>query len=94
MISIRKEISEIEEGVYNTKENVLKMAPHSASVITADEWNRPYSRQKAAYPLPYVKKNKFWPSVSRIDSAYGDRNLMCSCIAVEEYANQEELVNA
>ncbi|HOY97143.1 MAG TPA: aminomethyl-transferring glycine dehydrogenase, partial [Catalimonadaceae bacterium] len=68
MIAIRKEIAEIEEGVFDKKENVLKHAPHTASVVTADEWTRPYSRQKAAFPLDYVKKSKFWPSVSRIDS--------------------------
>jgi glycine dehydrogenase len=88
MVAIRREIAEIEEGVYDKKENVLKHAPHTASVITADEWTRSYSRQKAAFPLPYVKKSKFWPTVSRIDSAYGDRNLMCSCLAVDEYASQ------
>jgi glycine dehydrogenase len=86
MISIREEIAEIETGLADRKENVLKHAPHTASIITADEWNRPYSRQKAAYPLTWVKDYKFWPSVSRIDSAYGDRNLVCSCMPVEEYA--------
>jgi glycine dehydrogenase len=86
MISIRKEIAEIENGMADPKENVLKRAPHSPSVITADEWTRPYSRQKAAFPLPWVKQQKFWPSVSRIDSAYGDRNLVCSCLPVSEYA--------
>ena len=91
MVAIRKEIAEIEEGVFDKKDNVLKHAPHTASVVTADEWTRPYSRQKAAFPLPYVKKSKFWPTVSRIDSAYGDRNLMCSCLAVDEYANQESV---
>ena len=86
MISIREEIAEIETGLADRKENVLKHAPHTASIITADEWTRPYSRQKAAYPLTWVKDYKFWPSVSRIDSAYGDRNLVCSCMPVEEYA--------
>jgi glycine dehydrogenase len=86
MIAIRREITEIEEGNADRKENVLKMAPHTASVITADEWTRPYSRQKAAFPLAWVKTQKFWPSVSRIDSAYGDRNLVCACLPVSEYA--------
>ena len=86
MIAIRKEIAEIENGMADKKENVLKHAPHTASVITADEWTRPYSRQKAAYPLSWVKSQKFWPTVSRIDSAYGDRNLVCSCLPVSEYA--------
>jgi glycine dehydrogenase len=91
MISIRKEIEEIENGLADKKENVLKMAPHSAQVITSDEWNLPYSRQKAAYPLPYIKNNKFWPSVSRIDSAYGDRNLICACPPISEYVESAQV---
>lgn len=86
MIEIRNEIREIEEGKADKENNVLKHAPHTAAVVTADNWDRPYSRQKAAYPLPFVKEAKFWPSVSRVDNAYGDRNLMCSCLPVEEYA--------
>ncbi len=89
LIEIRNEIREVEEGKADKENNVLKHAPHTASVITADEWTRPYSRQKAAYPLPYVKEAKFWPSVSRVDNAYGDRNLVCSCLPVEEYAKAE-----
>ncbi len=89
LIEIRNEIREIEEGRADKENNVLKHAPHTAAVITADVWDRTYSRQKAAYPLPYVKEAKFWPSVSRIDNAYGDRNLMCSCLPVEEYAKKE-----
>ena len=93
LIEIRNEIREVEEGKADKENNVLKHAPHTAAVITADVWDRPYSRQKAAYPLPYVKDAKFWPSVSRIDNAYGDRNLVCSCLPIEEYA-QKESVNA
>ena len=89
LVEIRNEIREVEEGKADKEENVLKKAPHTAAVITADEWTRPYSRQKAAYPLPYVKDAKFWPSVSRVDNAYGDRNLVCSCLPIEEYANAE-----
>ncbi len=85
LISIRQEIRAIEEGRASTESNVLKQAPHTADVITADTWEFPYSREQAAYPLPYVRANKFWPSVGRIDNAYGDRNLMCSCIPVEAY---------
>ncbi len=85
LIEIRNEIREVEEGKADATNNVLKNAPHTASVITADEWTMPYSRQKAAYPLPYVKDAKFWPSVSRIDNAYGDRNLVCSCLPMEAY---------
>lgn len=89
LIEIRNEIREVEEGKADKEQNVLKHAPHTAAVITADEWTRPYSRQKAAYPLPFVKEAKFWPSVSRVDNAYGDRNLVCSCLPIEEYANAE-----
>ncbi len=93
LIEIRNEIKEIETGTADKENNVLKNAPHTASLITADKWDRPYSRQKAAYPLPYVKDAKFWPSVSRIDNAYGDRNLVCSCLPIEAFA-QEESVSA
>lgn len=89
LIEIRNEIREIEEGKADKANNVLKHAPHTAAVVTADTWDRPYSRQKAAYPLPFVKEMKFWPSVSRVDNAYGDRNLVCSCLPIEEYASPE-----
>ncbi len=88
LIQIRKEIREVEEGKADKVQNVLKNAPHTASVITANDWTLPYTRQQAAYPLPYVRDAKFWPSVSRIDNAYGDRNLVCSCLPIEEYAQQ------
>jgi glycine dehydrogenase len=86
LIEIRNEIAEVENGSAPRENNVLKNAPHTASIITADEWTRPYSRTKAAYPLAFVREAKFWPAVSRIDNAYGDRNLMCSCLPMEEYA--------
>ncbi|MEJ7645159.1 MAG: aminomethyl-transferring glycine dehydrogenase [Chryseolinea sp.] len=89
LIEIRNEIREVENGTAHKENNVLKRAPHTAAVITADSWTLPYSRQKAAYPLPFVKEAKFWPSVSRIDNAYGDRNLVCSCIPIEEYVSKE-----
>ncbi len=85
LLEIRKEIREVEESKADKENNVLKNAPHTAAVITADEWKLPYSRQKAAYPLHFVKEAKFWPSVSRVDNAYGDRNLVCSCLPIEEY---------
>ena len=85
LISIRQEIRDVEEGRASTEINLLKQAPHTADVITADTWELPYSRERAAYPLPYVRATKFWPSVGRIDNAYGDRNLMCNCIPVEAY---------
>jgi glycine dehydrogenase len=91
MIAIRKEIAALEEGKGDKAINVLKMAPHTADVLLSDHWDRPYSREQAAYPIAWVRANKFWPSVSRIDSAYGDRNLYCACIPVSEYL---EPVNA
>ncbi|WP_439474867.1 aminomethyl-transferring glycine dehydrogenase [Algoriphagus formosus] len=92
LIGIREEIREIENGSADRENNVLKNAPHTANMVLIGEWELPYSREKAVYPLTYVKDNKFWPTVRRIDSAYGDRNLMCSCIPVEEYAQEQELV--
>jgi len=89
LVEIRNEIREVEEGKADKENNVLKNAPHTAAVITSDEWTKPYSRQKAAYPLHFVKENKFWPSVSRVDNAYGDRNLVCSCLPIEEYSKEE-----
>jgi glycine dehydrogenase len=89
LIEIRNEIREIEEGKAARDNNVLKNAPHTAAVITTDKWELPYSRQKAAYPLPFVKEQKFWPSVSRVDNAYGDRNLVCSCLPLEVYSEKE-----
>jgi glycine dehydrogenase len=82
MIEIRKEIeaSSIEDN--NT---VLKNAPHTLAMVTADVWNFPYSREKAAFPLEYISENKFWPTVRRTDDAYGDRNLVCSCAPIEAY---------
>ena len=85
LISIRKEIKEIESEVYDKDDNVLKNAPHTMKEIGADEWSHPYPRSKAAYPLRYLESRKFWPAISRIDNAYGDRNLMCSCIPLSEY---------
>ncbi|MFO7822935.1 MAG: aminomethyl-transferring glycine dehydrogenase [Cyclobacterium sp.] len=92
MISIRQEIREIEEGRSDQSSNLLKNAPHTASSIMTDDWSYPYSRERAAYPLAFVKENKFWPSVGRIDAAYGDRNLMCSCIPTEVYEEENEAV--
>lgn len=94
LIEIRNEIREVEEGKADRHNNVLKHAPHTAEVVTADNWQRPYSRQKAAYPLPFVREAKFWPSVSRIDNAYGDRNLICSCLPTEAWQGNEETVTA
>ncbi|WKN43077.1 aminomethyl-transferring glycine dehydrogenase [Tunicatimonas pelagia] len=90
MIEIRQEIRDIESGLYAPQNNVLKNAPHTMAVATANDWDYPYSREKAIFPLAYVREKKFWPSVSRIDDAYGDRNLMCSCLPVEVYEATEQ----
>lgn len=79
MIAIKKEILEISAASGDKNNNILKNAPHTVEVLTASEWTKPYTREKAAFPLPWVKERKFWPSVSRIDEAYGDRNFMCTC---------------
>ena len=90
MIAIRDEIREVEIGIADRANNVLKNAPHTAEVVMSDAWDRPYSREKAAYPNASVRERKFWPSVSRISSAVGDRNLICACIPIEEYADEAE----
>jgi glycine dehydrogenase len=88
LISIKEEIKEIESGKADVNSNVLKNAPHTAQEVISDSWNYPYSREKAAYPVKWLRFNKFWPSVGRIDSAYGDRNLVCSCLPVSEYSEE------
>jgi glycine dehydrogenase len=85
LIGIHEEITAIEHGQLDKTDNPLKNAPHTQSVICADEWNHSYSRQKAAFPLPYVQQNKFWPSVARVNNTYGDRNLICTCEPVSSY---------
>lgn len=88
MIAIRAEISEVEIGKQDAVDNPLKNAPHTASVVTADDWTHPYSRQTAAFPLPYVAAYKFWPSVGRVNDTHGDRTLICSCPPIESYAEE------
>ena len=82
MISIRKEIENITKEEPN---NVLKNAPHTLAMLTANLWDFPYTREEAAFPLPYIQDNKFWPSVRRVDDAFGDRNLICSCAPIEDF---------
>jgi glycine dehydrogenase len=82
MISIKKEI---DEHAFTDHNSPLKNAPHTQGMLTADEWNFPYTRQKAAFPLEHIKENKFWPFVRRVNEAHGDRNLVCSCLPIEEY---------
>lgn len=86
LLTIKEEIDGIVNGTTDSKNNVLKHAPHSLAVITADTWDRPYSRLQAAYPLPWVKEQKFWPSVSRVNNTHGDRNLICTCEPTSSYA--------
>lgn len=91
MHSIYKEIMEVKEGQADENDNVLKNAPHTASVICADEWKHAYTRQKAGFPLAWVGENKFWPSVGRINDGYGDRNLVCTCAPIDAYRREIEL---
>jgi glycine dehydrogenase len=85
MISIHGEIQQVLNGTADREDNVLKNAPHPATAVIADDWSHAYSREKAAYPLPYLRQHKFWPSVGRIDNVHGDRNLVCTCDSVESY---------
>jgi len=88
MIAIREEIRDIENGVAVKGNNLLTNAPHTLAALTADEWTRPYSRERAAFPAPQTREHKIWPFVGRIDAAYGDRHLVCSCPPIEEYTNE------
>jgi glycine dehydrogenase len=85
MIVIRKEIEEVISGKVDKKDNILKHAPHTAKSVCANEWSRPYSREQAAFPLPWVRENKFWPAVSQVDNVYGDKNLVCVCPTVTSF---------
>ena len=86
MIAIRREIQDVIDGKSDRSDNVLKNAPHTAAAVAADDWTHPYSREQAAFPLPFVRSHKYWPSVGRIDNPYGDRNLICSCPPIEAFA--------
>jgi glycine dehydrogenase len=86
MIAIRVEIQAVIEGRADAQDNVLKNAPHTAGAVAAENWSHAYTREQAAFPLPWVRTRKFWPSVGRIDNPYGDRNLMCACPPVEAFA--------
>ena len=92
MIAIRHEIDDIEKGLADKTNNPLKNAPHTTAVVTANEWEHPYTRQKAAFPLPYVAAYKFWPSVGRVNDTYGDRTLICSCPPLEDYEFEESVI--
>jgi len=87
MIAIRKEVAAIEDGTADREDNALKNAPHTAAVVTASEWNNSYSREEAAFPAPWTRVHKFWPPVGRVNDVHGDRNLVCTCPPIEEYAS-------
>jgi glycine dehydrogenase len=89
LLSIRQEIREIEEGKMDKKNNALKNAPHTQSMVVTSDWNKPYTREQAAFPMFYVTQNKFWPSVARVNNTYGDRNLICTCEPIESYMEAE-----
>lgn len=89
MVAIRKEIHEIEEGKADRNINIIKKAPHTAQMLASDTWDLPYSRKQAAFPMPWSDNDKYWPTVTRIDDAYGDRNLVCACEPVESYNKAE-----
>jgi glycine dehydrogenase len=93
MISIREEIREIESGAADRQDNVLKNSPHTMSRVTASAWTHPYTREKAAFPAPWTVEFKFWPAVARVESAYGDRNLICSCPPTDSYVGAEPATN-
>jgi glycine dehydrogenase len=85
LIAIRQEIREIEDGKFDKQNNPLKNAPHTAAAVTATEWTKPYTRERAAFPAPWTKVHKYWPSVARINDVHGDRNLVCACPPLSAY---------
>jgi len=85
MIAIRKEITAIEDGTCDKNDNAIKHAPHTLAMVATDNWTLPYTREKAAFPMPCAKEDKYWPAVTRIDDAWGDRNLVCTCAPIESF---------
>ena len=88
LISIKKEIDKVDNGSFDKKDNPLKNAPHTHLELSADEWKHLYKREEAAFPNEYLKVNKFWPPVGRVDNVFGDRNLVCSCPSLQEYKEE------
>jgi glycine dehydrogenase len=88
MLSIKEEINEVANGLVDKNDNVLKHAPHTQHVVLHENWNRSYAKEKAVFPLPFVRHNKFWPSVGRVNNSHGDRNLICTCPPIELYEEQ------
>ena len=89
MIAIRGEIRQVEEGVWPHDNNPLNQAPHTAAAIAAADWDHPYSRETAAFPMPSLRRGKYWAPVGRVDNVYGDRNLSCSCVPVSSWAEPQ-----
>jgi glycine dehydrogenase len=87
MIAIREEIRAVENGSMDRDDNALRNAPHTAAMVMAENWEHAYTREQAAFPVPSLKRSKYWPPVARVDNAYGDRNIMCACVPVGEYAD-------
>jgi glycine dehydrogenase len=87
MLSIRREIRDVEEGRADREDNVLKNAPHTMDMIGTDDWTHPYSRLQAAWPLPWLRGRKFWTAVARVDNPHGDRNLVCTCLPMDSYGS-------
>jgi glycine dehydrogenase len=89
LIGIRQEIRQVREGLWPAEDNPLCNAPHTAAALMVDDWQHPYSRALAAYPATWTRDHKYWPTVSRVDNGYGDRNLVCSCPPVEAFAQDD-----
>jgi glycine dehydrogenase len=89
MIAIHGEMKAIESGGADSRNNLLKNAPHTAQAVVSDKWDRPYPREQAAFPTPWTRQRKFWPAVGRIDNVYGDRNLVCACPGMEAHASAQ-----
>jgi glycine dehydrogenase len=94
MVAIRGEIAAVEEGRADRADNPLKHAPHTAAEIAATHWPHGYSREQAAFPLPFVRATKYWPPVKRVDNVHGDRNLVCTCAPLEAYAQAQGMAVA
>jgi len=88
MISIRKEIAAIEAGTIDKHDNVIQHAPHTLAMVTTDNWTLPYRRETAAFPNPCAKEDKYWPAVTRVDDAWGDRNLVCTCAPMDSFIKE------
>jgi glycine dehydrogenase len=91
MLSIRKEIDDIGSGRIKYEDSPIHYAPHTMDAMASEKWDRPYTRETGAYPAPWVKANKFWPTCGRVDNVYGDRNLVCTCPPLEYYQDEDDI---